>query len=274
VFKLAPDGTETVLYTFAGEANGYNPIGLAKDTTGNLYGTSFFTGNGGCCGLVFKVAPDGTETTFYAFRGGSDAGYPEARVIADSAGNLYGTTAGGGGTGCNGGCGTIFKLAPDGTETILYAFSGGADGYDPEAPLKMDDAGNLYGTANGGGANGLGVVFKLTPSGVESVLHSFAGGSDGEGTFFNGPYLDSAGNVYGATTYGGGTGCGGNGCGTIYELAPDGTETILHAFSGGTDGGYPASDLIADKAGTLYGTAEIGGKTEDGCCGTVFKLTP
>ncbi|HEX3429534.1 MAG TPA: choice-of-anchor tandem repeat GloVer-containing protein [Rhizomicrobium sp.] len=274
VFKLAPDGTETVLHTFTGP-DGSSPIGLTKDATGNLYGSSQTNSFYGCCGLVFKVAADGAESTFHTFTGGNDGGDPVARVIADSAGNLYGATAWGGGTGCGGyGCGTVYKLAPDGTETILYAFSGGADGESPEAPLKMDDGGNLYGTADGGGANGFGVVFKLTPSGVESVLHSFAGGSDGRGTFMNGLYLDSSGNVYGATTYGGGTGCAGYGCGTVYRIAPDGKERILHSFAGQTDGAFPATDLILDEAGNLYGTAQVGGETEESCCGTVFKLTP
>ena len=270
VFKLAPDGTETVLHGFIGP-DGARPIGLAKDTSGNLFGTSSY----GCCGQVFKVAPNGSESTFYAFTGGSDGAYPEARVIADTAGNLYGTTFGGG-MGCNGyGCGTVYRIAPDGTETILYAFSGGTDGWGPQAPLKMDNAGNLYGTAYGGGANGLGVVFKLAPNGVETVLHSFAGGSDGEGIYTNGLSLDSSGNVYGATVYGGGTRCTGYGCGTVYRIAPDGTEKILHSFAGKADGAFPESDLVLDDAGNVYGTALSGGSTIcSGGCGTLFKIAP
>lgn len=282
VFILGPDGTERVLHHFTG-ADGRSPTGLAQDSAGNLYGTSYSEGNDGCggegCGLVFKVAPDGTDTTLYVFQGGSDGANPDAPLIRDKAGNLYGTTelGGGGNVGqCDEqpplGCGTVFKLTTDGTETVLYAFSGGSDGGYPSARLAMDSAGNLYGAA-GGGAFGYGVVFKLTPAGVETVLYSFKGGSDGA---YAGPvgFLDGSASLYG-TSDGGGTGCGGGGCGTVFRLAADGTKTILHVFTGGADGAVPESALIADKAGNIYGTADVGGGP--GCsegCGVVFKLTP
>ncbi|HEY5048888.1 MAG TPA: choice-of-anchor tandem repeat GloVer-containing protein [Rhizomicrobium sp.] len=281
VFMMAPDGTETVLHSFSGKDGGY-PIGLAQDSAGNLYGVGS-GGNPNCsggagCGLVFKVAPDGTDTTLYEFQGGSDGAFPSSPLIKDKAGNFYGTTAyGGGGTACGGqpplGCGTVFKLTPDGAETILYAFSGGSDGGLPAARVAMDSAGNLYGTTYGGGAFQYGVIFKLTPAGVETVLYSFAGGSDGWSPGAVG-FLNGSGNLYGTTNWGGGTGCGGFGCGTVFSLAPDGTETILHSFTGGTDGGVPDGALTADKAGNLYGTAEIGGAGCTQGCGTVFKLTP
>jgi uncharacterized repeat protein (TIGR03803 family) len=168
VFKLAPDGTETVLYSFCSQfncADGDHPsAGLIMDGAGNLYGTTYYGGTSGG-GVVFKLAPDGTETVLYSFCSQSncaDGSDPEAGLIMDGAGNLYGTTSDGGGTFG----GVVFKLAPDGTETVLYSFcsqSGCADGSYPEAGLIMDGAGNLYGTTLGGGTSGTGVVFMVTP---------------------------------------------------------------------------------------------------------------
>ncbi len=210
--------------------------------------------------------------------------FPQAGLTADQAGNLYGTTAGGGtGAGCQGvgGCGTVFKLGPHGTETVLYSFAGGGDGSSPNGTLIVDQAGNFYGTTAAGGFSGCalgaecGTVFKLAPDGTHTVLYSFTGGRDGGVP--EAPLLaDQAGNLYGTTTQGGSGGCGGYGCGTVFKLAPDGTETILHAFRGGSDGAELfAAGLIADQAGNLYGTTWEGGKGCNGAgCGTVFKLAP
>jgi uncharacterized repeat protein (TIGR03803 family) len=287
VFKIAPDGTEQVLYAFSGGSDGGYPeaVNLIADKSGNLYGTTSSGGDEGCgCGTVFKLAPDGTETVLYAFTGGTDGSGPYAGLIADQAGNLYGTTAGGGGTGCGGsGCGTVFRLAPDGTETVLYAFQGGkTDGSSPESPLIMDKQGDLYGTTNTGGGTGCnnlgcGTVFKLTPGGVETLLHAFKGGMDGANDSFDdfaGLIADSDGNLYG-TTYagGGGAACGSSGCGTVFRVAPNGTEKVLYAFQSGTDGGGPYAGVVADKAGNLYGAAAYGGGTSCGC-GVVYKLAP
>jgi uncharacterized repeat protein (TIGR03803 family) len=235
-----------------------------------------------CAALIVTAAAGSAqaapkETVLYSFKGGSDGSNPAAGLIVDSSGNLYGTTFnGGGGSGCGSdfGCGTAFKLAPDGTETVLHAFTGGSDGGLPEAGLIADGSSNLYGTAYQGGASNLGVVFKLAPDGTETVLYSFKGGGDGgvpAGTLI----ADSSGNLYGTTSEGGGSGCFGNGCGTVFKLAPDGTETVLHAFTGGSDGAHPNVALIADGAGNLYGTTGGGGITlcYEGC-GTVFKLAP
>jgi len=294
VFRLAPDGTETVLHAFHGQKHGISPeAGLIADKAGNLYGTTN-GGGSGCfhygCGTVFKVAPNGTETVLYSFEGNDhdDGTGPQAPLIENKAGNLYGTTSGGGGTGCSDGfgCGTVFKLAPDGTETVLHAFAGGNDGANPLAGVIEGEAGDFYGTTMWGGGegcdyvgfSGCGTVFKVAPNGTETVLYSFAGGSDGANPYA-GLIQDKAGNLYG-TTNDGGIGCKAtNGCGTVFKLAPDGTETVLHAFAGGSDGAYPWAGLIRDEGGNLYGTtAEGGGR---GChnylyhgCGTIFRLAP
>src|SRR5579862_2112489 len=162
VFKLAPDGTETVLHQFTAEYDGSGPYGgLIMDAAGNLYGTTATGGSTGCggidygCGTVFRISPKGKETILYAFGGSNDGADPDAGLVADKKGNLYGTTSsGGGGTQCIvefGGCGTIFRVTPDGKERVLYSFSGGSDGADPEAALIMDKSRNLFGTASAGG---------------------------------------------------------------------------------------------------------------------------
>lgn len=268
-----------VLYAFPDIAKGASPhAGLIEDSRGNLYGTSFMgggiqTGNG----TVFKLAPNGKYKMLHAFKGGfyGDGDYPDAPLIADSAGNLYGTTeAGGVDGGCNmNGCGTIFEVAPDGTETNLYIFQGGEDGANPMAALLPDGKGGFYGTAGSGGANRLGTVFQLSSSGTLTTLHSFAGGSDGDFPDA-GLIADKTGTMYSTTNRGGG-GCADPGCGTVFKIAPDGTESVLYAFTGGSDGANPAAGLVRDKKGNLYGTTEFGG-TAGGCggsgCGTVFKL--
>jgi len=168
LFKIARDGTETVLHQFGAGGDGCGPEdGLAEDKEGNFYGT---TEEGGTenDGAVFKVAPDGTETILYSFRGpGNNDGYfPKGGLMLDKAGNLYGTTIWGGGTGCSYGygCGTVFKISPDGTETMLHAFQGN-DGYFPTGTL-ISYKGNLYGSAYEGGTgtncyNGCGTVFMV-----------------------------------------------------------------------------------------------------------------
>jgi uncharacterized repeat protein (TIGR03803 family) len=292
VFKVGPDGTETVLYSFAGQDDGSKPYGgLIMDEAGDLYGTT--TGGGTSrYGTVFKIAPNGTETVLHDFTGSQDgdgAG-PEGSLILDEAGNLYGTTADGGWEGCmnqyNTGCGSVFKLAPDGTETVLYAFAGGRDGAIPEAGLTRDKAGNLYGTTSEGGGHGCqpyigcGTVFRLAPDGTETVLYAFKGGKDG-GVPFGGVIRDKAGYLYGTTMGGGGAGdfraCEDNphGCGTVFKLAPDGTELVLLTFGNHKhDGIGPSAGLMKGADGELYGTASAGGILTDcgGGCGTVFRL--
>ena len=292
VFEVTPTSgggwTETVLYNFTGSADGGQPYAaLAFDASGNLYGTTNFGGSANCnlgCGTVFKLTPGSsgwTESVIYTFTGGSDGREPSASVLVDTAGNLYGTTLLGGtiGSVCSTGCGTVFKLANGSsgwTESVLYAFAGGADGASPYDSLAFDAAGNLYGTAYAGGASGGGTIFKLTPGSsgwTESVLHSFTGKYDGKY-----PYgkliLDASGNLYGTAFQG-----GGQGYGVVFELVPNTkggwTEKVLHGFAN-TPAGNPVAGLVMDGAGNLYGTTMLGASQTScgGGCGTLFKLSP
>jgi uncharacterized repeat protein (TIGR03803 family) len=281
VFKLDPSGNESVLHSFHGAPDGAQPFaGLIMDTAGNLYGTTLSGGTGtilDCgdgCGTVFKLDLSGTETVLYSFKGSPDGSNPNAGLIMDAAGNLYGTTSTGGGACSPSGCGTVFKLDPSGTESVLYSFQDSPDGALPFAGLIMDAAGNLYGTTDSGGDQcsvlnfGCGTVFKLDASGSESLLYSFQGPFDGAGPYA-GLIMDTASNLYG-TTVAGGSGGGG----TVFKLAPSGNESVHHSFSWAPDGALPFAGLIMDAAGNLYGTAAEGGSSAGNCCGTVFKLAP
>jgi uncharacterized repeat protein (TIGR03803 family) len=257
--------SEKVLHSFQGGNDGRMPNGsLIADGSGNLYGVTFKGGSGG--GVVFKLAPNGAETVLYDFPpGGGQGAIPNGPLLADNAGNLYGTACCGSDQ-----AGVIFKLTAGGTESVLYNFTGGSDGASPQGGVIADANGNLYGTAEGGGSDGCGTVFELQTNGQLIVLHTFQGedGCDPRGTLV----MDGSGNLYGATELGGNMeGCDGNGCGTVFEVAPDGTETVLYVFSGGGDGGTPAGGVIADSAGNLYGTTFYGGVSG---AGTVFKLAP
>ena len=256
--------TYTVLHSFAGPTtDGANPFGaLARDPAGNLYGTTIGGGAFGF-GVVFKLDSTGKETVLYNFAGGADGGSPYAGPIRDSTGNLYGTTLGGGASGF----GVVFKLDATGKETVLYSFSGGADGANPYAGLVRDSANNLYGTTFNGGS-GFGVVFKLDSTGHETVLHTFTGGADGANPYAGSLIRDPTGNLYG-TTNTGGAGYGFFGRGVVFKLDSTGDETVLHTFTGGADGANPYSGLVRDPVGNLYGGTLGGGAV---CCGVVFKL--
>jgi uncharacterized repeat protein (TIGR03803 family) len=200
VFKLDLAGTESVLHRFSEGTDGQFPEGdLLEDAVGNLYGTTFYGGDPSCsvlgevgCGMVFKIDPAGNETVLHRFSG-PDGSEPMAGLLMDAAGNLYGTTCVGGDLTCNTGvgCGTIFELDAAGNETVLYSFtgnadgSGGAKGVYPFAGLVQDEAGNLYGTTYEGGdlscsgGYGCGTVFELDTAGNLTVLHPFTG-TDGE----------------------------------------------------------------------------------------------
>jgi uncharacterized repeat protein (TIGR03803 family) len=279
VFKLAPDGTETVFYAFQNESDGVLPEGgVIADGQGNLYGV---TAQGGVvadchthgCGTVFMLASDGTKRTLYAFTGSADGSTPGGGLIIDGEGNVYGTTASGGlmgGCGSNGhtgnGCGTVFEVTPGGTETVLHTFKG-SDGGIPLGGVIADNAGNLYGTTSQGrGGNcsgGCGTVFKLAPDGTQTVLHAFKGGSDGEAPQA-GLVMDGSGNLYGTTQQGGHVGkFSPHGCGTVFKIAPDGSETVLHAFKL-RDGCAPTAALLAGANGLLYGTTPSGGADRRG----------
>jgi len=283
MFELTTQGALTGLHSFKTGQGQESLANLVPDKKGNLYGSLTYGGNDGCnkagCGTVYKLAADGTETTLYVFTGGADGGNPFGTPIMDKDGNLYGTTVGGGLNACGGGCGTVYKVTPSGTETVLYNFCSDIqngnclDGIFPEAGLIADKAGNLYGTVVGGGSNGYGAVFELAPDGTETVLYSFKGGATDGGTPEAAVIADSNGNLFGTTIQG-----GSGGDGTVFKLTPGGVESVLHSFTGGSDGDYPTASLIEDNKGNLYGTTFRGGGS--GCafngsygCGTVFEVT-
>ena len=288
VFKVTRTGngwTESLLYNFGHtRAEGIYPEGgLILDAAGNVYGTAKSGGDNNS-GLVFELVhnSDGTwtEKVLHSFNG-TDGFGPYATLIFDAAGNIYGTTLGGGAYNY----GAAFELTPTGggnwSEKVLYSFGNGTDGQEPLAPLVFDPAGNLYGTTAHGGAYAYGIAFELTPSGggtwTEKVLHSFgSSGGDGQEPFAGALVLDSSGNLYGTTQTGGAHLCenGSVGCGTVYELTPTGggswSEQVLYSFNNNGDGYIPTCSLLFDTAGNLYGTTYFGGLSGGG---TVFKLT-
>jgi uncharacterized repeat protein (TIGR03803 family) len=312
VYRIAADGAFTQLYAFQGGADGSYPSGnLLMDAQGNLYGTTpqggtFFTGT------VYKLAPNSTKTILHSFGSSGDGAFPAAGLISDAAGNLYGTTTGGGANGPGGG--TVFRIAPDGTETVLYSFCAlpnCTDGQGPLARLLLDAGGNLYGTTPLGGQFNKGTVFKVANNGAFTVLYSFgAQPHDGTGPAA-GLVADAAGNLYG-DTYSGGP----HNCGTVYKIAPDGSETILQKRFAidGLNGCNLDAELLLDGDGNLFGTtsetlfrlrpgghltvlhnfnegdpvpvgqllssngilygATHGGSGRRGCCGVVYQLQP
>jgi len=260
VFKITPSGTETVLYSFpAGSSEPYT--GLVQGSDGNFYGTTGANGTSDD-GTVFEITPSGTETVLHAFaKSGTDGQIPYAGLIQGSDGNFYGTTYDGGASGL----GTVFKVTPGGTETVLYSFAGGSDGKHPYGGVTQGGDGNFYGTTYQGGTSGYGAVFKLTPSGTETVLYTFAGGSSDGAYPEAGLIQGSDGNFYGSTLQGGASGLG-----IVFKLTPSGTETILHAFAGGSDGANPTANLVQGSDGSLFGSTSAGGT---GGHGTFFKVT-
>ena len=285
IFKLTPEGKETVLYSFCAQTNctdGATPLaGLVFDQKGNLYGTTEYGGAHGA-GVVFKLTPKGKEMVLYSFCGHNnctDGYYPAAALVSDPKGNLYGTTQLGGAYGG----GAAFRLTPNRKEIVLYSFcaqANCADGEDPVAGLIFDQKGNAYGTAQRGVYGG-GVVFKLAPDGKDTVLYSFCAQyncPDGE-LPLAGLVFDQKGNLYGTTQYGGAPDCNYpyGGCGVVFKLTPEGKEAVLYTFCAQscTDGAFPIAGLIFDQKGNLFGTTQSGGvyaSSQGG--GVLFKLTP
>ncbi len=271
VYKVDTSGRATVLYSFTGAADGGNPYaGLIRDAAGNLFGTTLYGGNlSSCpnydpgCGVIFKIEPSGHETVLYAFTGGSDGAGPYAGLVRDSAGNLYGTTYGGGASGK----GVVFKLDTAGNLTVLHYFTGGVDGGYPYGGVVLD-SGYLYGTTVFGGAANDGVVYKLDNAGHETVLYTFTRGADG-GWPYAGVTLDPAGNIYGTTELGGAADAG-----VVFKLDNTGHETVLHSFTGGAGGSEPVAGVILDPAGNIYGTTWYGGSASGYGYGVIFKLDP
>ncbi len=287
VFKLVRHGSSWILnpiYYFTGGADGGFPDSrVIFGPDGSLYGSTTFGGQFGH-GTVYRLRPPLTicqrvscewrETTLYAFTGLSDGAAPEGDLVFDTAGNLYGTTAGGGGgtDTCSGGCGVVFQLSSArGTWafSVVYSFTGLSDGAVPQSGVILDQSGNLYGTSTAGGAGLKGTVFELTKSGqtwTKTVLHAFQGGSDGQ-LPDGGVVFDAAGNLYGFTSS-----AGDHNNGTAFELQPSSggwNYSVLSSFPGqrAVD---PVSTPVLDSAGNLYGSAFSGGA--DGA-GAIFELT-
>ena len=257
VFKLDKAGHETVLYSFTGGADGGSPNNIIRDAVGNIYGTTYLGGTAGA-GVVFKLDPFGNQTVLYTFTGGADGGYPYASVVQGGGGMFYGTTLAGG----TSGAGVVYKLDSSGNETVLYNFTGGADGGYPAAAVTPDSEGNLFGTASSGGSTGYGVVYKVDSLGNETVVFTFSGGRDG--AYPNaGVVFDRMGNLVGDTSGGGDAGSG-----AVFKVSPSGQETVLYGFPA-SDAMNPQAGVVQDATGNLYGTANGGGAYN---AGTVYTI--
>jgi uncharacterized repeat protein (TIGR03803 family) len=286
------------LYVFTGgpQSPGAIPYaGVVIGPQGVLYGTTAYGGEGSCatwggtlgCGTAFKLQIPlsicfyatcyWVETRLVEFNGTTGGATPYGGIpVFDQAGNMYGTTYSGGGGTCSGGCGIVYELSPSNggwTENILYTFNGGTgDGANPWAGVIFDQAGNIYGTTEFGGAHGYGTIYELSPSGsgwTEKILYNFTGQADG-GWPYAGLVFDNAGNLYGATTVGG-NGAGG----TLYELSPQGSNWNYQPICSfvrqmGELAGGPVATPAIDSVGNLYGAT--GGDGAFGF-GEVFKAT-
>ena len=210
--------------------------------------------------LAMATATAG-ETVLHRFSGGADGGIPEAGLVMDKKGNLYGATFSGG-VGASGGCGVVFKINRRGHETVLHTFTGPPDdGCAPAANVILDRGGNIYGTTETSGQNGRGTVFEITAGGTYRTRYSFSG-PDGDMPLTS-LVVDRQGKLYGTTSRGGESNLG-----TVFKLSPEDVETVLHSFAGGSDGAKP-NGLLAIK-GKLYGTTQVGGTAD---VGTFFSVT-
>ena len=268
VFEIDTASSESVLHTFTGSPDGAEPYsGMIVNPAGGEYAVAEYGGTGSCtlgpggCGAIINIDSTGKETVFYSFSGTPDGATPQPYLIRDAAGNLYGTTGSGG----TFNYGTVFKIDPTGKETVLYSFAGSTDGQWPMGGVVRDATGSLYGTTWQGGAYGSGSVFKLTPRGTKTILHSFGLGSDGSYPFA-GLARDKAGDLYGTTVSG-----GAHGYGAVFKIKGKTLhESLLHSFAGNpTDGSYPYAAVVVDPTGNLYGTTWNGGLND---FGTIFKI--
>jgi uncharacterized repeat protein (TIGR03803 family) len=261
LFATTADAQEfKLLYSFHGDSGAYPLAGVIVDSQRNIYGT---TSEGGAHGMgtVFKVDATGEETVLHSFKGApSDGNFPIAGLVRDQSGNLYGTTTRGGSSNY----GTVFKVAADGEEQVLYSFGHTKeDGRYPSAGLLLDCEGNLYGTTQEGGTRNFGTVFKIDSDGNETVLHNFAGNpTDGQYPVA-GLIRDDEGNFYGTAEIGGTFNDG-----VVFKLAKNGKETVIFSFAGGAGGNYMLGGVVRDSAGNLFGTATYGSNE----FGLVFEL--
>ncbi len=270
VFEINAAGEEKVVHEFTGPAvggaDGAYPEGpVTLDGAGNIYGT---TENGGSYGYgtVYKVDAAGNETILHSFGARGDGAYATGGLVLDSAGNLYGTTDGGG----RYGYGAAFELTAAGQEAQLYSFIDfPSDGAGPVGTLTRDSAGNFYGATYQGGTGEVGTVYELDANFHEKVLYNFTGKADG-GYPVAGVVRNENGDLYGAAQTGGGGACVVLGCGTVYRLSASGKFTVLHTFQGMPDGSAPEGALTVDGRGTLYSTTLAGGANGDG---TIYSVS-
>jgi uncharacterized repeat protein (TIGR03803 family) len=283
VFRISPSGSETILYSFPGFPNdGTAPVaGLVQGSDGNFYGTTEMGGTNnvadGGDGTVFRISPSGTYTNLYSFGSHSNDGIEyaySAGLVQGSDGNFYGATSLGGGNSLSGrcpdGCGTVFRITPSGSETVLYSFGNSPPfAFYPQAGLVLGSDGNLYGTTEYA-IMGAGTVFRISLSGSYTSLYSFAGSPAGAWPLA-GLVQGSDGNFYGTTSAGGTSANCGHGCGTVFRISPSGAYTSLYSFgSYPGDGGGLWAGLVQGSDGNFYGTTEYGGTYG---YGTVFKVT-
>ncbi|HVR48086.1 MAG TPA: choice-of-anchor tandem repeat GloVer-containing protein, partial [Candidatus Binatia bacterium] len=272
VYSISTTGTETMLHSFDHKYDGQQPYAGLLDVNGTLYGTTKWGGSSGN-GTVYSISTSGSEKVLFSFGRNHDGAFPVSGLI-NVKGTLYGTTY----TGGSSGYGTVYSITTTGTEKVLHSFSSAPDGAMPTAGL-IDVSGTLYGTTPAGGDAicyevgqiACGVVYSITTSGREKVLHTFTPASDGPRYPYAG-LVNVRGIMYGTTEAGGQC----DSCGVVYSVTTAGYLTTLHYFLGGSGGASPNSNMI-DVNGTLYGTTPSGGSLK--CdhhqgCGTAFALTP
>ena len=258
--------TLTPLWQFTGGDDGVSPDApLLQACDGYLYGTAYdgvIFGAG--AGIIFRISPAGGLTNLHSFAG-SD-GTESSGLIQAADGNFYGTTPDGG----TNGVGSVFRFGPDGTFTNIYSFTEATDGGSPASPLLQGTDGYLYGTAQTGGTNGNGTVFRVSLAGIFTNLYSFITGRGGlYGAFANNLVQGNDGYFYGTTYYGGST--NGSGSGMVFRIGPDGSFSNLWSFTGGADGSNPYAGLSLGSDGNFYGTTDGGGTFH---LGTVFRISP
>ena len=285
VYKLDPTGHQTILYIFTGGSDGGTPIGrLLRDSAGNLYGITSLGGDPTCaCGTVFKLAKNGSLKVLHKFKGGKDGaqnqGQSELGLVMVN-GDLYGSASFGGVSGCDGtlGCGVLFKVTQSGKETVLYRFTGQADGAFPQ-DLTSDQAGNIYGAAGGSYMQGnAGTLFKLDTTGKLTTLYTFPGGADGNSPRWH--LLRSATGVFsGVTQFGGDTtncAISSAGCGVVFTVNASAKERVLHTFGKLASGGEEPSGGLLNVSGNYYGATLYGGTVNSACtfgCGVIYRLS-
>jgi uncharacterized repeat protein (TIGR03803 family) len=271
LYAINAQGKVTMLHAFTGTDGAYPDSGVLQ--FGNqLVGSTSFGGGTTGFGVMFEMAMNGgAQVVVHSFAQGAGDGEIPAGALIKAGVTLYGTTTQGGAYGH----GTIFRISPTGTETVIYAFKGGADGAGPTGLISV--GGVLYGTTTSGGdmacTGGCGTVYALNEHGVKTVIHRFRAGQDGANP--NGPLVELGGRFYGTTLNGGAANDG-----TVFSVGPGGMEIIEHAFAGGADGAHPRGSLIG-VLGKLYGTTYFGGEGR-GCdpynagtgCGTIFRISP